>query len=61
MEGADDEAYLPEGWYESNEHEDTHWHVSGDFEITHWMPLPAPPSSNSAFMGAESVQLEAHS
>ena len=38
---ATDETYWPEGWYEWNEHEDTHWRV--DREPTHWMPLPEPP------------------
>lgn len=38
---AQDEYYLPEGWYEANEHEETHWQV--DEPITHWMPLPEPP------------------
>ena len=37
----DDEYFLPEGWYETNEFEETNWHVSA--EITHWMPLPPPP------------------
>ena len=41
--GDDDNAYLPEGWYESNEFEDTHWHVTDT--ITHWMPLPLPPGA----------------
>jgi hypothetical protein len=26
------------GWYEENEHEETHWWV--DEEVTHWLPLP---------------------
>ena len=39
--GDDDNAYLPEGWYESNEFEDTHWHVTAT--VTHWMALPLPP------------------
>lgn len=38
-----DATYWPEGWYEWNEHEDTHWCV--DREPTHWMPMPAPPQS----------------
>lgn len=40
-EASDDEAYLPEGWYEANEYEDINWHVSAT--VTHWMPLPEPP------------------
>lgn len=40
--GDDDNAYLPEGWYESNEFEDTHWHVTNI--VTHWMALPLPPT-----------------
>ncbi len=40
-EGDDDNAYLPEGWYEANEHEDIHWHVTDT--VTHWMALPLPP------------------
>ena len=36
-----DEFYWPEGFYEWNEHEDTHWLI--DFKITHWMFLPTPP------------------
>ena len=38
---ATDETYWPEGWYECNEHEDTHWRL--EKPPTHWMPLPAPP------------------
>jgi len=45
----DDEAYLPEGWYESNEFEDTHWHVTD--KVTHWMPLPEPPSASPPNIG----------
>ena len=37
----EDDMWLPEGWYECNEYEDTHWYVDGD--ITHWMPLPKTP------------------
>jgi Protein of unknown function (DUF551) len=40
-DAATDETYWPEGWYEWNEHEDTHWRV--DREPTHWMPMPEPP------------------
>lgn len=40
-----DNYYLPEGWYEQNEFEDTHWHV--DASITHWMPLPDPPEGKN--------------
>ena len=38
-----DTYYWPEGWYECNDHEDTHWLV--DEQPTHWMPLPKPPVS----------------
>lgn len=33
--------YWPEGWYESNECEETSWHI--DFEITHWQLFPPVP------------------
>lgn len=36
-----DEYYAEEGWYETNEYEETHWRVGG--QVTHWMPLPRPP------------------
>lgn len=36
--------YWPKGWYEWNEHEETHWMI--DFEITHWMQFPEPPNKN---------------
>ena len=36
-----DEYFCPEGWYEWNEHEETHWNVS--VEPLQWMPLPQPP------------------
>jgi len=35
-----DEYYCPEGWYESNEYEDTNWRVTGT--VLAWMPLPEP-------------------
>lgn len=34
--------YLPEGWYECNENEETHWMIHE--KVTHWMPLPKGPS-----------------
>ncbi len=36
-----DEYWCPEGWYETNEHEEIHWAIDGD--VTHWMLLPEPP------------------
>lgn len=36
-----DTLYCPEGWYETNEYEETHWGVSDP--VTHWMPLPEAP------------------
>ena len=36
-----DEYYVPEGWYESNEFEEVNWHVEG--AVVAWMPLPVPP------------------
>lgn len=38
---AADDWYWPEGWYEWNEHEETHWAVTET--ALNWMPLPAPP------------------
>lgn len=40
-----DTYYWPEGWYESNEFEETHWMVGG--KITHWMELPNGPEINA--------------
>jgi hypothetical protein len=41
-----DEYYAPEGWYETNEHEETYWRV--DETVTHWMRLPDPPCDDEA-------------
>jgi hypothetical protein len=37
-----DEYFVPEGWYESNEFEEINWRVQG--EVIGWMPLPSPPA-----------------
>lgn len=37
-----DKYYTPEGWYETNEYEETHWKVTDP--VSHWMPLPEPPN-----------------
>lgn len=37
-----DMTYWPEGWYEWNQHEETHWML--DSNPTHWMPLPQAPN-----------------
>ena len=39
-----DEYFLPEGWYEANDYEETHWHVTDT--VTHWRPLPEPPAAH---------------
>ena len=39
---ADDEYYVPPGWYEKNEMEEVHWKIIE--EVTHWMPMPDPPA-----------------
>lgn len=39
---ATDATYWPEGWYESNEFEETHWAL--EHEPSHWMPIPSPPA-----------------
>lgn len=36
-----DTYWCPEGWYEQNEHEETHWQV--DEDVTLWQPLPELP------------------
>ena len=41
-----DKYFLPPGWYEANEFEETHWRVDGD--ITHWCPLPDAPEVPNA-------------
>lgn len=37
-----DATYWPEGWYESNEAEETSWRLHE--EVTHWLPLPSAPT-----------------
>lgn len=36
-----DEYYWPEGWYETNRHEEINWMV--DEKVLGWQPLPEPP------------------
>ena len=36
-----DEFYPPEGWYETNDYEDTNWEVMNP--VLAWMPMPALP------------------
>ena len=38
---ATDRTYWPEGWYESDQHEERQFRL--EREPTHWMPLPKPP------------------
>ena len=41
---AEDEYYIPEGWFERIENWDDYTDIAVcDFTITHWMPLPEPP------------------
>lgn len=37
-----DEYFIKEGWYESNDCEEINWRVT--YPITHYMPLPSPPN-----------------
>ena len=37
--------YCPQGWYEWNEHEDTHWRVHAD--PIRWAELPQPPKEQT--------------
>ena len=40
--------WIPEGWWESNYHEDNlNWEIDEtDGTITHWMPIPEPPKED---------------
>lgn len=38
-----DTYYWPEGWYEWNQHEETHWKIDG--EITHWALIELPSNA----------------
>lgn len=40
-----DTTYTPEGWYETNEYEETHFHINDP--VSHWMPLPPGPDQAS--------------
>ena len=49
---AEDEYYVPEGWFERIENWDDYTDIAVcDFTITHWMPLPEPPEE--ALKGGE--------
>lgn len=46
---AEDEYYVPEGWFERIENWDDYTDIAVcDFTITHWMPLPEPPEAKKA-------------
>lgn len=46
---AEDEYYVPEGWFERIENWDDYTDIAVcDFTITHWMPLPEPPEVENA-------------
>ncbi len=44
---ATDTYYCPEGWYEWNQHEETHWFVTETPRAWAPLPLPAPPASEA--------------
>jgi hypothetical protein len=44
---ATDTYYCPEGWYEWNQHEETHWFVTETPRAWAPLPLPAPPASDA--------------
>ena len=45
---AEDEYYVPEGWFERIENWDDYTDIAVcDFTITHWMPLPEPPEEET--------------
>lgn len=46
---AEDEYYIPEGWFERIENWDDYTDIAVcDFTITHWMPLPEGPEVENA-------------
>ena len=46
---AEDEYYVPEGWFERIENWDDYTDIAVcDFTITHWMPLPTGPEVENA-------------
>lgn len=46
--------YCPEGWYEWNEHEETHWAVSAT--PLRWMSIPVPAAVDVGAAQAETAQ-----
>ena len=51
-----DTYYWPEGWYEWNQHEETHWVIDG--EITHWALIELPSNADvTGLPPAQTVEL----
>ena len=48
-EDENETTYVPAGWYERNEYEETSWHVHD--AVIAWQPLPAPPAAIDKLRG----------